>query len=124
MVEKLAITQNKRLRVVASACRAILIDVPYAETMMSMMQEYLDQLQAKAWTRLIKKQLRKVAAKLRRYGTADTPGRRKDQCASPIMEETADPLPLHRPLPWIEKGEEYVEQICNTIRFYSTKEKS
>lgn len=120
--EKLAIIQNRCLRVVAGAYKATPIEVLRAETMMPPMQEYLDLLQAKARSRLkdggqtafIKKQSKQVAAKLRKRGTAttpNTPGSRKHEWASDITKEITNTLPLAQPAPWAQETEEYPEQL-------------
>ena len=79
-------------------------------------------LQAKARVRLrdgeqmafIRKQCKNVAAKLRKRGTAtlaDTPDSRKDQWTSSLTGEIADAHPLRQLPPWVEEGEEYMEQL-------------
>lgn len=52
VTEKLGVIQNKCLRVVVGAYRAIPVEVPHAETATLPMQEYLDLLQIKARSRL------------------------------------------------------------------------
>ena len=88
-------------------------------------QEHLDLLQAKAakarvrlsdggQAAFIRKQCKNVATKLRKRGTAtlaDTLGSRKDQWTSSLTKEVADARPPHRSPPWVEEGEEYVEQL-------------
>lgn len=124
-VGKLAVIQNKCLQTVAGAYKTIPIKVLHAKTMVLPMQEYLDELQAKArvWLRVggqtafIKKQCKKIAEKLRKHGTAtstDMPERRKNQWMSSMIDETAMVTLPHKPRqppPWVKKGEEYVKQI-------------
>lgn len=52
IVDKMAVIQNKRSRVIAGAYRATSIEVLRAETIMPSTREYLDQLQCKARSRL------------------------------------------------------------------------
>ena len=121
-MEKLAVIQNRSLRVAAGAYRATPIKVLHAEPMVPPIQEHLDLLQAKARVRLrdggqaalIRNQRKDVAAKLRKRGTAalaDTSGSRKNQWTSSLTGEVADARPPRRPPPWMEEGEEYVEQL-------------
>ena len=74
MAGKFEVTQYRCSRIVAGAYKATPIEVLQAETMMPRMQVHLDQLQAKARSRLkvngqaafIRKQCKRVAAKLRK----------------------------------------------------------
>ena len=111
MTEKLTVIQNRCLRVVAEAYKAVLIEVLHAETMIPPMQEYLDLLQAQACMRLrsggqsafIKRQRKKSAAKLCKRGAVfkvNTPGCPQDQWARNITGVADTPPPPDFP-PWM-----------------------
>lgn len=87
MAGKLEVIPNRYLRLLSGAYKATSIEVLQAETMITSMQEYLDLQQAKArapftiegQAAFIKKQCKKVTAKVRQRGTntkPETPGRR------------------------------------------------
>lgn len=120
ITEKLAIIQNRCLKVVAGAYKATLIEVLHAKTMIPPMQEHLNLLQAKTHMRLrsveqsvfIKKQCKKITAKLHKQGTisiVDTLKRQKNQWSYTITEKVADIPPLQDLFLWIEKSEEYIK---------------
>lgn len=82
----MAVIQNRCLSLVSGVYKATPIEVLHAETMVPLIQEYLDLLQAKTRTRLrigrqaafIKNQCKKVTTKFRKRGTppaVDTLGR-------------------------------------------------
>lgn len=87
VTSKLAVVQNRCLRVIVGVYKATPIDVLHAETMMPPIRKYLEALQAKVRIRLkdgsqktfIDQQCKRVATKLqKRPGiTAETPGMRK-----------------------------------------------
>lgn len=118
----MAVIQNRCLRVVSGGYKGTPIEVLHAETMVPPIQEYLDQLQAKARIRLrtggqaafIKKQCKKIAIKLRKRGTppmVDTPGRQKDQWALSITTGVTDTPPPQQPPPppWLDQEEEITQ---------------
>lgn len=87
------VVQNRFLRVVSGACKAALIEVLQAGTMMPPTQEYFDFLQAKSRAQFrtegqspfITRQCKQMVENLQKRGTStipDAPGRRKDHWVS------------------------------------------
>lgn len=110
LAEILEVIQNRYLRLLSGAYKATPIEVRQAETMITPIQEYLDLQQAKArapfriegQAAFIKKQCKKVTAKLRQRGTntkPETPGRR--MCVS-YCRRNIKCISTSTSFPWME----------------------